>query len=136
LGVLVGSKQVPVGLDPGFVFLGELSLDGSVRAVHGVLPAVLAAVDAGFRRVIVPEANAGEAALVDRAEVYPVRDIGQVLRFLTDIEELALFEVDLDTLLKQPGTGHPDHRLRLPWRGGDSFRHRSTHRTVPGPSRF
>lgn len=108
LGVLVGSKQVPVGLDPGFVFLGELSLDGSVRAVHGVLPAVLAAVDAGFRRVIVPEGNAGEAALVDRAEVYPVRDIGQVLRFLTGTEELTPFEVDLDTLLKQPGTGHPD----------------------------
>ncbi|AZK59308.1 YifB family Mg chelatase-like AAA ATPase [Candidatus Desulforudis audaxviator] len=108
LGVLVGSEQVPAGLDAGFVFLGELSLDGSIRGVHGVLPAVLAAVNAGFRRLIVPEANAGEAALVDKAEVFPVRDIGQVLRFLAGEEEIAPFQVNLEALLKVPPDRHPD----------------------------
>ncbi len=108
LGVLVGTKQVPAGLDAGFVFLGELSLDGSVCGVHGVLPAVMAAVNAGFRRLIVPEANAGEAALVDRAEIFPVRDIAQLLRFLAGKEEIDPHQVDLDALLKQQAGGHPD----------------------------
>jgi magnesium chelatase family protein len=103
LGVLVGSEQVPAELGAGFVFLGELSLDGSVRGVHGVLPAVLAAVDAGFHRVIVPEANVGEAALVEGATAYPVRDIGQMLRFLADEEEIAPHRVDIDALLGAAG---------------------------------
>jgi magnesium chelatase family protein len=99
LGVLVGSEQVSADLGAGFVFLGELSLDGSVRGVHGVLPAVLAAVEAGFHRVIVPEVNAGEAALVGEAEVYPLRDIGQVVRFLAGEEQIEPCRVEVEALL-------------------------------------
>ncbi len=99
LGVLAGSEQVPPDLGAGYVVLGELSLDGGVRGVHGVLPAVLAAVQAGFHRVVVPEANAGEAALVEEATVYPVRDIGQMIRFLMGAEDIAPYRVDVEALL-------------------------------------
>ncbi|MBE0467691.1 MAG: YifB family Mg chelatase-like AAA ATPase, partial [Candidatus Desulforudis sp.] len=106
LGVLVGSEQVPDSLGTGFVFLGELSLDGSVRSVHGVLPAVLAAAKSGFHRVVVPEANAGEAALVDGVQVYPVKHIGQLLRFLAGEDEIAPHRVNVDALLGAgPDTG-------------------------------
>ncbi|MGY1812167.1 YifB family Mg chelatase-like AAA ATPase [Blastococcus sp. SYSU D00820] len=68
-GVLAASDAVPAGPLDGLVLLGELGLDGSVRAIRGVLPAVLAAARAGHRQVVVPEGNADEAALVDGIEV-------------------------------------------------------------------
>jgi magnesium chelatase family protein len=64
------------------VLLGELGLDGSVRAIRGVLPAVLAAARAGHRQVVVPAANAEEAALVDSVEVLPVATLGDLVAHL------------------------------------------------------
>jgi magnesium chelatase family protein len=55
-----------------YVVLGELALDGSLRAVSGILPMVLAAKDAGFTKLIVPRGNAAEALLVEQLELYPV----------------------------------------------------------------
>lgn len=60
------------------VHLGELGLDGRLRPVRGVLPAVKAAVDAGLRRVVVPTANAPEARLVPGAEVLALDSLAQV----------------------------------------------------------
>ncbi|MCZ2859872.1 YifB family Mg chelatase-like AAA ATPase [Blastococcus sp. VKM Ac-2987] len=64
------------------VLLGELGLDGSVRAIRGVLPAVLAAARAGHRQVVVPAANAAEAALVERVEVLAVESLAQLVEHL------------------------------------------------------
>ncbi|TFV46542.1 YifB family Mg chelatase-like AAA ATPase [Blastococcus sp. TF02A-35] len=64
------------------VLLGELGLDGSVRGIRGVLPAVLAAARAGHEQVVVPAANAAEAALVDRVEVLPVETLAQLVAHL------------------------------------------------------
>lgn len=64
----------------GWVHLGELGLDGRLRAVRGVLPAVLAAVQAGLPRVVVPAANAAEAALVPGAEVRSASSLAEVVR--------------------------------------------------------
>ena len=72
LGVLAAAKllaEEPLGR---YLFGGELSLDGAVKPIRGVLPLALAARDAGFRGVMVPTANAAEASLVDRVEVIPV----------------------------------------------------------------
>ena len=60
-----------------YVFLGELSLDGSVRSVRGALSAALAARDRGIRNVIVPEANAREAAVVEGIQVFGVKSLPQ-----------------------------------------------------------
>ena len=64
------------------VLLGELGLDGRVRPVRGVLPATLAAAQAGFRRVIVPYRQAGEAQLVDGIEVLGVASLAQLIAVL------------------------------------------------------
>ena len=58
-------------LDP-YIFLGELSLDGSVRSVRGALSAALAAREHGIKNVVVPEANAREAAVVEGIRVFAV----------------------------------------------------------------
>lgn len=64
------------------VLLGELALDGRVRAVRGVLPAVLAARDAGWSRAVVPAANLGEAAAVEGIEVYGAEHLGALIDWL------------------------------------------------------
>src|ERR687885_1382112 len=71
--LLAATGAVPPAAPAHVVHLGELALDGRVGPVHGVLPAVLAAVRAGTPRVVVPAANAVEARLVPGAEVIAVR---------------------------------------------------------------
>jgi magnesium chelatase family protein len=80
--VLAASGTVPQESVDRLVLLGELGLDGSVRGIRGVLPAVLAAARAGHRQVVVPAANADEAALVDRIEVLPATTLAQLVDHL------------------------------------------------------
>ena len=67
------------------VLLGEVGLDGRLRPVRGILPATLAAQQAGFKRVIVPLRQAGEANLVAGIEVFGVGSITQLVAFLRGI---------------------------------------------------
>ena len=66
------------------VMIGELGLDGRVRPVRGILPAVLAAADAGYEHVVVPECAAAEASLVPDVCVLGVRSLRQLIAVLTD----------------------------------------------------
>ncbi|MCL2106135.1 MAG: YifB family Mg chelatase-like AAA ATPase [Oscillospiraceae bacterium] len=63
-------------------FIGELSLDGSVRKVNGALPMVIQARDAGWREVFLPAQNAAESAVVEGITVYPVNDVRELLAHL------------------------------------------------------
>lgn len=82
LAVLAAADQVAEHTVDRVVVLGELALDGRLRAVPGVLPAVLAASEAGVARVIVPEPNAEEARLVSGIQVLGVRSLAQVVALL------------------------------------------------------
>ncbi|GAB3361977.1 YifB family Mg chelatase-like AAA ATPase [Modestobacter lapidis] len=82
VAVLAGAGVLPRAAVDELVLLGELGLDGSLRAVRGVLPAVLAAVRAGHRQVIVPGENADEAALVEDIDVLAAGSLGQVVAHL------------------------------------------------------
>src|SRR5690606_32257571 len=77
--VLAGAGELPLAALAGVVVIGELGLDGGVRPVRGVLPMVLAAHRAGIRRVVVPCANAAEAALVPDVTVHPVDTLRRLL---------------------------------------------------------
>jgi magnesium chelatase family protein len=66
------------------LFLGELSLDGSVRKISGTLPCVLSARSAGFSEVFVPKENEREAALVRGITIYGVSSLGEVIRHLDE----------------------------------------------------
>src|SRR4051812_41868658 len=80
--VLAASGTVSRRLVDRLVLLGELGLDGSVRGIRGVLPAVLAAAPAGHQQVVVPVGNADEAALVDGVEVLAAGTLGEVIAHL------------------------------------------------------
>lgn len=83
LGYLRASEEI--SFDPeGKLFIGELSLDGSVRAVHGILPIIQAASDAGFTEIFLPYDNRKEAALVSGMTLYPVKNLGELI---THIDE-------------------------------------------------
>ncbi|WP_267127743.1 YifB family Mg chelatase-like AAA ATPase [Demequina rhizosphaerae] len=82
VAVLAAARTVDARRARELVLLGELGLDGRVRPVRGVLPAVAAAVDAGAARVVVPAGNAAEAALVSGAQVEGAAALATVLRAL------------------------------------------------------
>ncbi|MEU2680141.1 YifB family Mg chelatase-like AAA ATPase [Streptomyces sp. NPDC007107] len=82
--VLGAAERIDPASIADVVMIGELGLDGRVRPVRGVLPAVLAAAEAGYRQVVVPEQTAGEAALVPGVSVLGVRSLRQLIAVLAD----------------------------------------------------
>ncbi|MGJ6963902.1 YifB family Mg chelatase-like AAA ATPase [Streptosporangium sp. G11] len=86
MALLAAAGFVPVARVAEPFFLGELGLDGSVRPVRGVLPAVLAAVAAGARTVVVPARNAAEAGLVPGVTVVPATTLGALVSWLRSEE--------------------------------------------------
>jgi magnesium chelatase family protein len=83
LGVLASARLIEEAPLSRYLFGGELSLDGVIKPIRGVLPLALAARDGGYLGVMVPEQNAGEAALVDRIDVIPVRHIKEAVAHLS-----------------------------------------------------
>lgn len=82
--VLGAAERIDPAAISDVVMVGELGLDGRVRPVRGVLPAVLAAAEAGYRQVVVPEQTAGEAALVPGVSVLGVRSLRQLIAVLAE----------------------------------------------------
>jgi magnesium chelatase family protein len=75
--------MLPPEAAEGMLVVGELSLDGTVRHARGVLPMAATARQAGFKRIVVPEADAVEAALIPDLEVLPVSSLSQLYNHLT-----------------------------------------------------
>jgi magnesium chelatase family protein len=82
IAILTADGAVPADRARGLMFLGELGLDGRLRPVRGVLPAVAAAAAAGFAAVVVPEENAPEACLVPGMRVVAAPSLGALLAWL------------------------------------------------------
>ncbi|MET8569098.1 YifB family Mg chelatase-like AAA ATPase [Streptomyces sp. NPDC004783] len=82
--VLGASERIDPRVLAGILMIGELGLDGRVRPVRGILPAVLAAAEAGYEQVVVPECAAAEASLVPGVSVLGVRSLRQLIAVLAD----------------------------------------------------
>ncbi|MGW0333289.1 YifB family Mg chelatase-like AAA ATPase [Streptomyces sp. NPDC003011] len=109
--VLGAAERIDPRVLADIVMIGELGLDGRVRPVRGILPAVLAAADAGYEQVVVPECAAAEASLVPGVSVLGVRTLRQLIAVLAD-EPVPDEEPDeagrpdpLLAGLRMPGTG-------------------------------
>lgn len=95
VGILAGAQIITAsGLDK-YMLMGELSLDGTIRPVKGVLPMAIQAVKAGFKGMIVPKDNVTEAAVVNGLDVYGAGSLAQVLDFLSG--KTALSPVRINT---------------------------------------
>ncbi len=98
VALLMLAEQIPPDLD-GCLFLGELSLDGSLRHVNGLLPMAHLAQELGYKSVFVPQADAPEAALVQGIDVYPVDTLGQLAAHFRNYHPIEPYRTtfDLDT---------------------------------------
>lgn len=92
VGVLAATDQVPLHAVKGAMFIGELSLDGTVRHVDGVLPMVHTALREGYTSVYVPAEDAPEAALIEGIIVYPVESLGQLVEHLYSMHPITAYE--------------------------------------------
>lgn len=87
IGILVASEQIPIKSLDEFEFIGELALSGDVRKINGVLP-IAVAVKQSQRALILPAANAQEAAMIKQAKIFGAHSLWQVYLHLSEKERL------------------------------------------------
>jgi len=107
LSILRASDQLPDFDSTKWAFVGELSLDGRLNPITGVLPLALTAEQRGKRYLLVPEENASEAAVVEGLQVVPVRSLDQAVRVLEKPEQAPVIAPPDWDCLQQEATG-PD----------------------------
>ncbi len=101
VGILAAQDLIEETALSGCIFIGELSLDGSVKGVRGVLPAAFKARESGLRSVFVPEENAAEAAMVEDVHVYGIKTLPDVVEFLSARQTITPVCVDTEKLFTQ-----------------------------------
>ncbi len=101
VGILAASEQVKSEKFLDYYITGELSLDGAIRGVAGVLPMTLQASKAKMRGIVVPLDNAAEAAVVDKVEVIPAKTLRALVDFLEDFAPIEPHTIDLKTAFKR-----------------------------------
>ncbi|MEC0173249.1 YifB family Mg chelatase-like AAA ATPase [Paenibacillus favisporus] len=119
LGILVTSGQLLLPQDEKLLLIGEMALDGSLRPVNGVLSMVDRAKREGFTAVLLPEENAGEAALIDHMNIYAIRHLNELRQLAAEHSDADVLGKDqplriqtLSPLLKAPAVAAasvPDH---------------------------
>jgi magnesium chelatase family protein len=108
LGILSATGILSEKAISGYLFLGELSLDGRVKPVNGSLPMAIAAQQAGYRGIVVPSDNGKEASVVSNLCVYPVRTLGQVVDFLRGFKSILPLKTNLRALFDKPDDSGTD----------------------------
>jgi magnesium chelatase family protein len=100
LGILTASEILRSEKLENYGVIGELSLDGSIRPAKGILPMALAAQNAGLEGILVPIANAEEAAVVAGIKIIGVKTLYEAVEFLVGIRELPPTTIDLRTIFQ------------------------------------
>ena len=96
IGVLAATDQIPLHALDSTMFIGELSLDGGIRHVKGVLPMVYTARQQGIDTVYVPADDAAEGGLIQEVNVIPVRSIGQLVEHLYQLNPIPAYQAELN----------------------------------------
>ena len=94
VGIMAAAEKIKADRLPNFVMMGELSLDGTLQPIKGILPMAIKAREQGYEGIIVPKQNAKEAAVVNNLDVYGAENIKEVLQFLNGEADIEKTEVD------------------------------------------
>ncbi|EDS73404.1 Mg chelatase-like protein [Anaerofustis stercorihominis DSM 17244] len=101
VGILMSSTQIFSKIDLNkYLFLGELSLDGTLRGVDGVLPMVMEAKKNGMTNIILPKENAKEASIIDGIKIYSAENLMEVINHVNGRKALEYITTDKDDFLK------------------------------------
>jgi len=101
IAILAASNQIQLDNINDFMFLGELSLDGAIRSVNGILPMVIAAKENGIKNVVVPYDNACEAAVVKDINVFGAKTLTEAVEHLTKENLIQKTFIDIDEFFDQ-----------------------------------
>jgi magnesium chelatase family protein len=100
LGILASTGQINGNLLENYAFLGELSLDGQIRPVHGILVISLAMANSSIKNLVLPEENAKEAGIVPNLCAWPQNNLKETVQFLTDPLLKQSFKLTPEQMLK------------------------------------
>ncbi len=100
LGILAASEQLDGKKCQDAIFMGELSLNGDLRRINGVLPMVISAYQKGIRKVFLPLENANEAAVIEGVQVFGAKSLEEILSHFIGKKEILPTIVDVATLLE------------------------------------
>jgi magnesium chelatase family protein len=101
LGILSASEQINAENLKDYCILGELSLDGSLRPAHGILPISIALPKYGNKKLILPFMNAREAAIVNTTQAFPLKTLSQTVEFLNNPSLKGPFVLNIAELFKR-----------------------------------
>ncbi len=105
IGILAAHEELKSDMLSTHIIMGELSLDGGVKPINGVLPIAINARDEGFKGIILPEENAREAAVVNGLNVYGVKNLREVIELLDGIfvPEPIIVDIEKEFMLSHAG---------------------------------
>lgn len=95
VGILQSLGEIIANNLENTIFLGELSLDGKINRINGVLPMCIEAMNLGIKKVILPKANEREAAIIEDLEVIGVKNLKEVVRYLNNKIDIKPIKIDL-----------------------------------------
>ncbi|MFA5156568.1 MAG: YifB family Mg chelatase-like AAA ATPase [Candidatus Omnitrophota bacterium] len=101
LGILLASEQLTSAITPECCLVGELSLDGTLRPVQGILPISASLVKSRLKNILLPWQNCREAAIIRDISVRPLKTLRQAVEFLNSPETIEPFALDMENLFKQ-----------------------------------
>ena len=101
VGILAAEELINEDSLKDCFFIGELSLDGSIKSVRGVLPAAFKAKELGIKKVFVPEENAAEAAMVEGIDVFQVNTLPDVVDFLGNRKIIDPLTLDISKIFQE-----------------------------------
>ncbi len=108
IGILISSQQLAIADSEKYMFLGELSLDGELRRVNGVLPMVISAFQHGIKKIILPLENVKEAAVISGVEVYGMKNLKEILQHFTGQRPSLPFKTNIDEIFNMKTEDEPD----------------------------
>lgn len=100
IGILIANEEIKNEELEDTVFIGELSLDGSINKVNGILPMCIEALNLGIKRVIIPKENAKEAAIVKGLEIIGAHSLKEVIEYLNKNKNIEKENINIEELFK------------------------------------
>ena len=100
IGILIAMEVIEKVDIESIAFIGELSLDGKITKVNGILPMCIEAMRLGIKQIVVPEENAKEAGIVNGIEILPAKNLLQVINFLNKTENINSIKLNTEDLFQ------------------------------------